>query len=78
MEQTIKRMKRTRKPVRRPIFWVIVCNDGCPHQGFRQMGTLKEAREMLHGIKGKEMTRLDDWGHPCKPHKIAKFVPEKK
>lgn len=74
-QNKVRTSKRWDKRKRRPIFWVVVCKDGCPHFGFRQMGTLDEAREIVNGIPGFEKTRLDDWGYTCKPHKIVKFIP---
>lgn len=53
--------------------FVVVCKDGRPH-GFRQHLTLEEAERTLAGC-GAPMTALDDWGHPCKPHRIQKYVP---
>lgn len=54
--------------------YLVVCRDGRPHTGFRQGLTKKKAEEMLSG-SGAPMTKLDDWGHPCKPHRIQRYVP---
>lgn len=58
---------------RREIF-VVVCRDGKPHPG-RQDLTLDEAQRRLVGL-GVPMTAIDDWDHPCGPHRIQRFIPE--
>lgn len=54
--------------------YLIVCRDGRPHTGFRQGLTKADAERVLRG-SGHPMTALDDWAHPCRPHRIQRYVP---
>lgn len=54
--------------------YLVVCRDGRPHGPSRQGLTKEAAEEWLRG-SGAPMTALDDWGHPCKPHRIQRYVP---
>ncbi len=55
--------------------YLVVCRDGRPHTGFRQRLTKEDAEEILRGVVGAPMSALDDWGHPCGPHRIQRYVP---
>lgn len=54
--------------------YLVVCRDGRPHTNCRQGLTKEEAEQLLRG-SGDPMTALDDWGHPCKPHRIQRYAP---
>lgn len=54
--------------------YLVVCRDGRPHTNSRQGLTKEDAEQVLRG-SGVPMTALDDWGHPCKPHRMQRYVP---
>lgn len=62
---------------RRPMpdeVYLVVCRDGRPHD-FVQRLTKEYCEQVLKGIQGVSMTALDSWDHPCKPHRIQRYVP---
>jgi len=64
--------QKDRRPESNQVY-LVVCKDGRVHLGCGQDGTLEHAEKLLKGA-GAPMTALDDWGHPCKPHRIQRFI----